>query len=130
MRPALGERVPAHMRDFQSRILWADAADLARDPAEPLGRLIFAAAFGHELHADADTEKRLAPPEYCFGKRFHHSRQAIEPAPAVREGADARQDHAIGPPDRFRIAGHADRLGVAALSRGALEGLRGRMQIA
>ena len=50
--------------------------------------------------------------------------------PAIGEGADARQHHAIGARDVIRIAGHYDRLIVAAVARGALERLGGRVQIA
>ena len=46
MRPIDVERVPAHMRNFQVRITGRDAIDLAGDPAQPRGDLVFAAALG------------------------------------------------------------------------------------
>ena len=60
MRPLRVERVPAHMRDLQRRVRRRDAVDLAGDPAQSRGHLVFAAALGHELHADADAEERPA----------------------------------------------------------------------
>ena len=70
--------------------------DLAGDPAEPLGDLVFAAAFGHELHADANAEKRPAAAGAPGLERLDHAGDGIEAAPAVREGADAGQHDALG----------------------------------
>src|SRR5262249_52055968 len=54
----------------------------------------------------------------------------VEPAPAIGEGADARQHHAVGAGDLLGFARHHDRLRQPFLARGALERLRRRMQIA
>ena len=91
---------------------------------------IFAAALGHELHADTNAEKRPALLADALVQRLDHAGNRIETAPAIRKGADAGQHHAVGARDRVGIAGHHDRLIVAALARGALEGLGGGMQIA
>src|SRR5262245_61483530 len=55
---AFAQRVPTHMRDLQLSIGRRDAIDLAGDPAQALGDLVFAPTLGHELHADADAEER------------------------------------------------------------------------
>ena len=99
MRLDLVEGVPAHVRDLEGGIARLDAGDLAGDPAEALGHLVFAAAFGHELHADADAEKRPAAPAHGVVERLDHAGQGIEAAPAVGEGADARKHDAIGRTD-------------------------------
>ncbi len=69
-------------------------------------------------------------PRTRFLERLDHARHRIEPAPAIGEGADAGQHHAVGAAHRVGIAGHHDRLGVPALARRALERLGRRMQIA
>ena len=63
-------------------------------------------------------------------ERLDHAGHRVEPAPAVREGADAGQHHAVGAAHRVGIAGDQDRLVVAGLARRALERLGGRVQIA
>ena len=124
------ERVPAHVRDFQRRIGRRDLVDLAADPAEPVGHHIFAAALGHELHADADAEERPALAAHRLLQRLDHARHRIEPAPAIGEGADARQHDAVGAraprPDRASPRS-ADR--ARSRARRA-RSLRRRMQIA
>ncbi len=125
-----GERIPAHVRDLQRRIGRRDLVDLAADPAEALGHHVFAAALGHELHADADAEERPALAAHRLLQRLDHAGHRIEPAPAIGEGADARQHDAVGAAHRVGIARHHDRLIVAALARRALERLGGRVQIA
>src|SRR5215472_3613854 len=130
MRPARIERVPTHMRDLQTSIRRRDAFDLARNPAQPLRHLVFAAAFRHELHADANAEERPAAHAHAVVERLHHAADGIEPAPAIGEGADARQHHALGAGDLLRIARHHDRLRQSFLARGALERFRRRVQIA
>src|SRR6516165_4066835 len=130
MRLALVERVPAHMRDLQVGIARLDATHFAGDPAEAFGHLVFAAALGQELHADADAEERPALPAHGLGQCLHHSGQGVEAAPAIGKGADAGQHHAVGGADRLGVVGHRDGIRTAAFSRGALEGLRRRMQVA
>src|SRR5215468_11081438 len=130
MRPARIERVPAHMRDLQTWIRRRDAFDLARNPAQPRRDLVFAAALGHELHADANAEKRPAARAHAVVERLDHAADGVEPAPAIGEGADARQHHAVGAGDLLGFARHHDRLRQPFLARGALERFRRRMQIA
>src|ERR1700722_12811367 len=96
MMAQLVERVPAHVRDFQARVVRRDAVDLAGDPAEAGRHLVFAPALGHQLHADADAEERPAFLPHRDVERVDHAGDRIEPAPAVREGADTGQHHAIG----------------------------------
>ncbi len=55
---------------------------------------------------------------------------AVEPAPAIGKGADARQHHAIGARHHGRIVGHDDRLIQPGFMRRALERFGGRVQIA
>ena len=71
--------VPAHMRDLERRVGGLDRHHLAVDPAEPVDGLELAAALGHQLHADADAEKRPAAPDHRFAR-------APLPAPAPRRG--------------------------------------------
>ncbi len=118
------------MRNFQVRIGRRDAIDFARDPAQARCHLIFAAALGHQLHADANAEERAAALAHVLLERVDHAGDAVEPLPAIGEGADARQHHAVGSGDLIGIAGDHDRLVVPAVARGALEGFRRRMQIA
>src|SRR5262245_19912568 len=130
MRPARIERVAAHMRDLQTRIRRGHAFDLARNPTQPLRHLVFAAAFGHELHADANAEERPAAPAHAVVERLHHAADGVEPTPAIGEGAHARQHHAVGAGDLVGFARHHDRLRQPFLARGALERFRRRMQVA
>ena len=74
--------------NLQPRISRADAADFAGDPAEAGGHLVFAAALRHELHPDANAEKRPAAPKHHLVERIQHAGQPFKPAPAIRERAD------------------------------------------
>ena len=58
--------VPPHMRDLQRTVARFDGDDLAADPAKALGRLEFASAPRHQLHADANPEKRAPSHHHCF----------------------------------------------------------------
>ena len=130
MRARDVERIPAHVRDFQVRIARRDAIDLAGDPAQAFVDLVFAAALGQKLHADADAEERPRLAAHRLLERIDHAVDGIEPAPAIGKGADARQHDAIGVRHHGRILRHHDRLVEAGLVRRALERLRGRVQIA
>ena len=70
---------------------------------KPSRHLVFAPALGHELHADANAEKRPAARAHALIERLHHAGDGVEPAPAIGESADARQHDAIGAPDRVGI---------------------------
>ncbi len=96
----------------------------------PVGHLVFAAALGQQLHADADAEERPAFLMHRFVKRLDHAVDGIEPAAAIGERADAGQHDAIGRGNDVRIVGHDDRLADAGIMRRALERFGGRMQIA
>src|SRR5262245_13980742 len=130
MRPSGIERVPPHMRDLQISVRWHNPLDVARDPAQSLRHLVFAAALGHELHTDANAEEGTAALAHALVERLHHAVEGIEPPPAIGEGADTRQHHAIGASDLLGVARHHDRLSQSFLARGALECFRRGMQIA
>src|SRR5215467_12223011 len=85
MRPVGFKCIPAHMGDFESRITGVDAANLPADPAHSVGDCIFAAALSHELHADADTQKRPAVPADRLIQSFHHAGHGIKTAPTIRK---------------------------------------------
>src|SRR6202051_205124 len=102
------ERVPAHMRDFQVRIARHNAIDFAGDPAQALGDLVFTAAFGQELHADANAEERPASLPHRLVQRADHAVHRVEAAPAIGEGADTRQYDTVRLRHHRRIVGHHD----------------------
>ena len=79
-----------------------DRHHLAVDPAEPGDGLELAAALRHQLHADADAEKRPAATHHRLVQRLFHAGHRGEAAPAIGEGADARQHDAVGVGDAFR----------------------------
>ena len=54
------EFVPAHVRDLESRVIWSQVDYIAFDPAETCGLAVFETTGCHQLHADADPEKRCA----------------------------------------------------------------------
>src|SRR4051812_25077348 len=56
-----------------------DAAHFAGDPAEACGHLVFAAALGQELHADANAEERPALPAHGLGQRSTMPGKASRP---------------------------------------------------
>src|SRR6516165_9800904 len=129
--PALRiERVPAHMRDFQIGVGWPDAVDLACDPAQALRDRVLPPALGHELHADADAEKGPRPRPHAFVERLHHPADAVESMPAIRKGANPRQDDAIGASHPVGVARHRDLCDKPCFAPCAFERLGGRMQIA
>src|SRR6202011_602511 len=62
-------------------------------------------------------------------ERLHHPVDGIEPAPAIREGADPRQHDALSAPHQIGIARHCDLHRGARFAPGTLECLGGRMQV-
>ena len=122
--------VPAHVRDLQARRRRRQNRDLAVDPAEPGMLAVFAADARHQLHADADAEKRPTVVDHRSVQGLDHAGQRLEPPPAVGERADARQHDPLGAADLARIAADLDRTVQAALGHGALERLRRRSQVA
>ena len=123
------ELVPAHMRDLERGVGGLYRHDLAANPAEARHILELAAPARRQLHAHADPEKRPAARDHAFVERRLHAADCREAAPTIGEGAHAGQHHAIGLADEIGIAGHHHVGGEAALTRGALDGLRGGAQI-
>src|SRR5260370_28535065 len=82
------------------------------------------------LRADENAQKRRAWLAHRLNQRLDHAGDAVEPAPAVGEGADARQhdmlggEQVLGPRDDVDFAAHS------VVPRGALERLLRRAQIA
>src|SRR6185437_7092357 len=104
--------------------------DFAWNPVEAVDRLELAAAFGHELHADADAEERPAALPHRLVERRLDAGNRGQAATAIGEGADARQHDALGPAHLVGVAGDLH-LGVdAGLARGTLESLGGGAQVA
>ena len=122
------ERVPAHVRDFQLRVGGRDLHHVAGNPAEPVDGLLLQPALGHELAADANAEEGLSAPDHLLLQRLDHAGDRAEAAPAIGEGADARQHDPLGAGHHIGIGGHDDR--VAGVPRSALEGLCGGVQVA
>ena len=86
--------VPAHMRDLgRAR---GERDDLAPDPAQPRMAAMLEPGLGHQLHADANAEEGPAVPMHDALQRLDHAGQAVEPGPAIGEGADAGQHDARG----------------------------------
>ena len=99
------------------------------DPSQPLGHAEFQAALGHQLHADADAQKRRA-----FGHAAEHRllqpRDSGKAGGAVGKRALARKNDPIRPPDQLRVRGDADVGGQALLFRREGKPPRGRGKIA
>ena len=112
------------------RVVGRDGAHLAGDPVEPVGRLELQPAAGHELHADADAEKRPAFDAHRVFQGFAHAGHGFEAALAVGEGADARQHDTVGGGDDVGVGRQRNHRVGLALARGALEGLGGGVQVA
>src|SRR6185312_10919026 len=124
------QRVPAHVRNFQFRISRRYAVDFAGNPAEARGCLIFAPPLGHQLHTDADSEKRLSLFSYALLERINHAWDGIKAAPAIGKCTHTRQHDPLGARDGVGIAGDEDRLLVSALTRGTFKSLGGGVEIA
>src|SRR6266508_5736341 len=73
MRPARIERVPPHVRDLQISVRGRNPLDVARDPAQSLRHLVFAAALGHKLHAEANAEEGTAALAHALRSEEHTS---------------------------------------------------------
>ncbi len=123
------ERVPAHVRDLEPRIGGPDRRDVAGNPAEALGGLVFEAAGREQLRPDADAEERLALLPHRLRQRLDHAGDGVEAAPAVGEGADARQHDVSGGEHVLGVRRDLHRAVEPSLARGALEGLVRRVQI-
>jgi hypothetical protein len=121
-------------RDFERalsrRAYRVDRPHFAGDPAEALDGLEFAAALRHQLHANADAEKRPAAANRGLHDRRFQARHGGKAATAIGEGADPGQHDALRAGDLFRPARHQNRPGDATLRGRTLECLGGRAQIA
>jgi hypothetical protein len=106
-RPGL-KLVPSHMRYLHHGITRLYCDDLSADPAEALGRLELASAFRHQLHADADAEKRACTDNDRFMKCRIETGNGSEAAPAIGKGADPGKNNAIGGGYCIRRIGHFD----------------------
>ncbi len=111
----LCQRVPAHMRDLERGVVGHDQRDIARESSRaPASTIVFEPARGQQLHADADAEERAAALAlHDLLQRLDHAGHGVEAAPAIGEGADARQHDPVGGAHLLRIAGDADRRGDA-----------------
>jgi hypothetical protein len=69
------------------------------------------------LHANANSEKRLAFPAHSLLKRIDHPGNFIETTPTIRESTDARQNNTIGSRNGVGVAGHDNRLALPAFAR-------------
>src|SRR5262249_53494755 len=107
-----------------------NAGDFTFNPAETRSYLIFAPAVCHQLHANADTEERLALFANTLLERLDHARNFIEAATTICKRTDSRQHNAVSTRHHIGIAGDCDRLFLPAVARGAFESLSSRMQIA
>src|SRR5437763_2103664 len=125
VRPRGVEGIPTHMGYFQPGIIRRDPVHLPRYPDEIRRHLVFTAALGHELHAHADAEEWMSLHTHAGVERLYHSGDRIETASAIRESADAGQNHTIRTRDLLGIAGDNDRLLAAAFPCRALERLGG-----
>src|SRR5437868_10047475 len=130
MIAARRELVPAHMRDLERGIVGLDRDDLARNPAEPIDDPEFKTAFGHQLHADADPEKRPPAGDHRLAQRLFQTGNGGDAAAAIGKGALPGQHNAIGGQNLLGPARHDDAIAKADVQGGALRGLRRRAQIA
>ena len=64
--------------------------------SRPVDHFMLETAGREQLRADADPEERLAAPAHRLFQRLDHAGDMVEPAPAVGEGADARQHDVLG----------------------------------
>ena len=107
-----------------------DAHHVACNPVQPGMDAVFDAARGHELHADANAEERLAAFDHLALQRLDHARHAVESGPAIGEGAHARQHDAIGAGNLARAGGDQHAVVRARFACSAFEGFRGGAEIA
>ena len=77
------------------------------------------AARGHQLHADADAEERLAALDDLALQGVDHAGHAVQPGAAIGEGADARQHDAVGRGHLVGIGGHHAHARCVPASRAA-----------
>src|SRR5262245_43740564 len=78
-----GQPVPANMRDLEARIGGRKAPHLAGNPVETRSGLVLVTARRHELHADADAEKRLGIAAHGAVERLRHAGDGGNPIAAV-----------------------------------------------
>src|SRR5690606_26306260 len=89
------ERVPAHVWDLECGVGRLNGRDLALDPPQTLMHATLEATMRHELHADANAEKRPALLPHGALERVAHAGNPMESLIAIGEGTDARQNHAV-----------------------------------
>ncbi len=118
-QPICGRRRPAR-RHF---------GHVALDPAEPRGDGVFQAAFGHQLHADADAQERRAAAGRGLD-RLAHAWDGGEAGGAVGEGPLAGQNDTVSGGDHGRIGSDGDSRIDAGPFRRQRHGARGGRQVA
>src|SRR6185312_10565068 len=102
----------------------------AVEPAQPIMPAMLEPEPDHQLHADANAEKRPLLLDDGAHQRLLEPRLGGDAAPAIGEGALARQHDAIGRGDIPGLVRDDHPRRGADFGRGAFEGLGGRAQIA
>ena len=124
------QRVPAHVRDLEGRVVRLDGLDVALDPAEPRRDAELEAALGHQLRADADAEKRPALPRTVVSSASRMpataSTPALQSAKAPTPGSTMRSAASTAAGLSRDLDGDVG----LALARRPLEGLGRRVQVA
>ena len=124
------EGVPAHMRHLEAGIIGRDGLNVPGDPVESCGHLMLEAPGRQQLHAHANAQKGFAARQHRLAHGFDHAGDGVEAAPAIGEGAHARQHHPVGLAHEVGVAGEDDRQIEPRLGGGGFEGLLRGMKIA
>src|SRR5690606_930569 len=129
MRPVKLQFVPSHMRYFEGGIGRLQRDDVALDPAQSLGLAMLKALSRHQLHADADAEKRSALRDDSFPQGIDHAINGGKPLAAGAKCPDARQHDPVRGDDLFGAACHQDGSIPTALPARPLECLGGGAKV-
>ena len=121
------EIVPAHMRDFQRRIIGRDRDDFAGKPIQAFMLAVLVSGCDHHLHANADAEIGLALFQDGALQGFAHMRYCVQACHAIAKSPLAGEDNVGGVFEVFGVLCH-DRFGV--FRRDVFEGFMDAVQVA
>ncbi len=90
MRMFYCQRVPAHMRHLDCRIVWLEMPHLTINPAKAIMAAVLEPTARHQLHTDTNAEEGLARLTHPLFQDVTHAGHRLDPRQAVGKGADAR----------------------------------------
>ena len=105
MRLLQVKRIPTHMRNFQGSRRGFDSNHISLNPAQTLGCDMLQPSRCHQLHPDANAQKRRSPANNRLIQGRYQAGHSVQPVSAISKRTNAWQDDSVRAPDDIGITG-------------------------